>query len=138
MPRASRRYQTIFEANQSLDFEVFDAEFRRGLRHLVFFVERHGGTPSVTSNFNGFPVGRWLRTIQDNPHVVDEARRAVLLSVPGVQLSATPLRRRLTVRPIPAKTLLWTRLRAWAEDPMKDPIRARQAEAAAAAMETTD
>lgn len=135
MPRASRRYQSIFEANQSLDFEVFDPQFRSGLRNLVFYVQRHQGVPSLSANFNGFPVGKWLRSIQENPHVIDESKRAVLLSIPGIRLSSLPAPRRLVVRPVPAKSLLWARLCAWAEDPMNDPIRQRQAEAAANAVE---
>lgn len=127
MPRASRRYQSVFEANQSLDFEVFDPEFRVGLRNLVRYVDTSGGLPSATSTYNGFPVGRWLRDYQDNPHVLDVSNRAVLLAIPGVRLTKLPNRdTRVIVRPIPARAWLWERLRAWAVDPMKDPVHARR------------
>lgn len=127
MPRASRRYQSVFEANQSLDFEVFDAMFKNGLRNLVKYVDNEGGIPALTSTYNGFEVGKWLHGLQDNPHVLDVSNRAVLLSIPGVRLTKLPRRdQRVVIHTSPARRVLWERLRAWSVDPMTDPIHARR------------
>lgn len=124
MPRRQRpRPQTVFEQNQSLDFARFDAQFQTGLRALVKHVTSHNGAPAAnTTTPEGFALGQWLWTIQRNPHVLDISQRAVLLAIPGVRMTTRPTPEPFEATTDRARDYLWQRLRAWAHNPMDDPI----------------
>lgn len=128
MARKPKTSQNVFEQNQSIDFAVFSAEFRQGLRALSLYVNKHAGIPSPTvKDVTGFPLGQWVRGHQEDPHSLSIPERAVLLAIPGMKLTTMVLGPEpVEVVKDPAREYLWQRLSRWSQDPMLDPVHARR------------
>ena len=125
-----RPEETIFARNRSVDFSMFDREFQRYLRALVFFVQERGGTPFLhTGKYQGLDIGLWFDRVCKNPHELSEGERTALRSIPGVYLTATPPHRGRDVVMDSDRAALWRRLQVWAKDPLQDTVTRRRVEA---------
>lgn len=122
MSQLHSKSPTIFERNRSVNFAGFDPEFQRALRALTIHHDTKGGLPLLSTTYRGFPLGRWVNQVQQNPHSLSESQRAVLLSIPGFRLH--PRKAGVSgLRPVdPERTKLWERVRAWAYNPMDDRV----------------
>lgn len=126
MTTTTKQAPDLFDDHLSVNFEAMPEDFQRYLRRFVIHVDTRGGIPAAsTVDSQGVPIGKWYASLVACPHLLTIEQRATLLAIPGVQFyptrgGFTPLSATSS-----ARTTLWNRLRAWARDPMSDPVSKR-------------